>query len=290
MVGFFRKIKTFINIIMNFPQHLDMLKIINVNLIYSELRRLKESKKYADQKCLIRYGHKMYSQNEEDGMIREIFNRIGYDNKVFVEIGVQDGLECNTTSLLFADWKGLWIEGSANHVKQLQERYSSVIDSGRLAIVNSFIDKDNVNAIISSNIKEKEIDLLSIDIDGNDYYIFEAISCISPRVVVIEYNSKFFPPIQYCMKYQETFVWQGDDNFGASLKFLEIKFKEKGYSLVGCDVIGANAFFVRSDVVGKFFLEPFTAENHYESPKYHLSGFPVGHKPCHKTLENNSTF
>jgi hypothetical protein len=92
------------------------------------------------------------------------------------------------------------------------------------------------------------------------------------------------------MKYQENSGWQGDDNFGASLKFLEIKFKEKGYSLVGCDIVGANAFFVRSNLVGKLFLEPFTAENHFEAPKYHLSGFPVGHKPCHKTLENNSTF
>ena len=102
-----------------------------------------------------------------------------------------------------------------------------------------------MNGLISSHLPDGEIDLLSLDIDGNEYHIFESISSVEPRVIVIEYNAKFPPPIIYCMGYNEKHIWDSTDNFGASLKFLEIKLKEKGYDLIGCNLTGSNAFFVR---------------------------------------------
>ena len=111
----------------------------------------------------------------------------------------------------------------------------------------------------------KEIDLLSIDLDGNDFHIFESISVIKTRVVILEYNGKFSPTINYCMSYNANHTWDNNDNYGASLKFLEINLKKIGYVLVACNITGINAFFVREDLTKSFFQEPFTAENHYQS-------------------------
>ena len=88
------------------------------------------------------------------------------------------------------------------------------------------------------------------------------------------------------MTYEESYVWKGDDCFGSSLKFLETKFKEHGYFLVGCNITGSNAFFVRKDLVEHKFFEPFTAENHYEPARYYLSGYISGHISTYKTLVN----
>ena len=141
--------------------------------------------------------------------------------------------------------------------------------------------------MISAKIKTPEIDLLSVDIDGNDYHIINAISCVKPRVIVTEYNARFNPPIAYCMEYDPTHSWQKDDSFGASLSFFEVKLAEKGYCLVGCNLSGVNAFFVREDLVGDLFLKPFTAENHYEPARYYLSGYFAGHPASYRTLAHS---
>ena len=140
------------------------------------------------EKCLELYGFKVYSQNDEDGILEEIFKRIGTTNKIFIEFGVQNGLECNTHYLLHKDWHGLWMEGSKNSVKEILVRFFPVIRTNQLKCLNAFITKDNINDLINSAGIGGEIDLLSIDIDGNDYYVWEAINVVQPRVVVIEYS------------------------------------------------------------------------------------------------------
>jgi hypothetical protein len=254
-------------------------------LIHSSLDRLLQAPRYQDKKCLSQYGYKVYSQNDEDGIIREIFNRIGVTNRIFIEIGVGKGMENNTLALLFDGWKGMWIEGARQAITFIRQNLKNTIKKGNLKLLNAFVDRNNVDELISTAIDYTEIDLLSIDIDGNDFHVFDAITCIRPRVVIIEYNAKFPPPIVYCMSYNENHVWRRDDNFGASLKFLEREFSKKGYCLVGCNLTGANAFFVRNNLVGTHFLEPFTAENHYEPARYYLGEFTSGHKPSLQTLE-----
>ena len=226
------------------------LNKIECILIHNSLEAVQNDKKYQHPNCLIPFGRKAYSQNDEDGITFEIFNRINTTNKVFVEFGIGSGLENNTLSLLFDGWKGLWIEGSKSSVNNIEENLKSTIQAGKLTIKNSFITAENINELISSVVKEKEIDLLSIDIDGNDVHVFKSINCITPRVVIIEYNSKFPPPIKYCKKYDPNHRWRKDDNYGSSLKYLEIEFSKRGYCLVACNITGANAFFVREDLVG----------------------------------------
>lgn len=252
----------------------------------SELRIILQSSRYQDKKRLIFFGYKIYSQDDDDGIIREIFNRIGTTNKIFIEFGIGDGLSNNTLALMFDGWKGAWIEASTKQVKRIKSGFKKTISSGQLSIVEAFISRENINDLISSQIQQKEIDLLSVDIDGNDYHILEQISCVSPRVIVIEYNAKFPPPIRYCMSYKETHVWNGSDNFGASLKFLEEEVGKMGYSLVGCNLTGVNAFFVRNDVLNDKFLAPYTAENHYETAKYYLTHTKSGHFASYETLDN----
>src|SRR5262249_40204502 len=112
------------------------------------------------------------------------------------------------------------------------------------------------------------IDLISIDIDGNDIYILENLEVINPRVIVIEYNAKFPPPMSIAQKYDPGHCHYGTDYFGASLAAITKVAGRKGYSLAGCDLAGVNAFLVRNDLVGDHFCRPFTAENHYHPARY----------------------
>ena len=113
------------------------------------------------------------------------------------------------------------------------------------------------------------IDLLSIDIDGNDYYVWNAIKCVSPRVVVIEYNSKFPANFEWIMEYDAEHIWNGDDEQGASLKALQLLGEKLGYQLVGTSINGINAFFVKKDLAADKFVLPATSENLYNSAKYY---------------------
>lgn len=206
-------------------------------------------------KSLEPYGYKVYSQNDEDGIIHEIFNRIGTTDKRFIEFGVQDGLESNTHLLLFYDWKGLWIEGSPEYCKEINTKFKPVIENGQLTVKNAFITKENINSLFSDADFTGEIDLLSIDIDGNDLYVWEAINVVNPRVVITEYNGKFPPDLEWTQAYNPTHIWDGTDWHGASLKAFEKLGQKKGYRLVGTDLRGCNAFFVRNDLHQIYFMK-----------------------------------
>lgn len=209
------------------------------------------------------HGYKVYSQNDEDGIVHEIFKRIGTTNKIFIEFGVQNGLECNSHCLFHMGWSGLWIEGSPKSCEQVKRLFKSVVNNGRLKVINSFITKDNINNIIKGAGYSGEIDLLSIDIDGNDYHVWEAIDEVTPRAVIIEYNAKFPPDCEWVMPYKSDYVWDGSDKQGASLKSYELLGIKKGYTLVGTNFNGINAFFVRSDLIGDKFPSPAISENLY---------------------------
>jgi len=209
------------------------------------------------------FGYKVYSQNDEDGIINEIFKRIGTTNKTFVEFGVQDGLESNCHFLLFNGWRGLWIDGSDENIHKITEYFSEPVSKKQLTAVNAFITVENINNLINENGFDGEIDLLSIDIDGNDYWIWQAITCIQPRVVVIEYNAKFPPPCEWIMEYEANHIWDGSDKYGASLKSLELLGNKLGYRLVGTNICGVNAFFVKNELSKNLFPEPPTSENLY---------------------------
>jgi hypothetical protein len=243
------------------------------------VRDLLSDPKYEDKRRLERHGLKVYSQTDEDGIIQEIFKRIGAGGQAFVEFGVENGLENNTLKLLLEGWQGLWMEGSARLTAGIEAKFQDVIAAGRLHVRCAFVDRDNVNSLIGEHVSG-EIDLLSIDIDGNDIYVLEAITVVTPRVIVVEYNGKFPPPISVAQQYNPSFRWSGTDYVGSSLAAVTKVAARRGYSLVGCGIAGVNAFFVRNDLVGDHFQPPFTAENHYHPARYFLTqSFPSGHTP-----------
>lgn len=259
-----KKIRNFIAQILTFPKQIKDLLIDN----YLQTN-LFNNPKYILSERLNKYEFQVFSQNGEDGIIEEIFNRIGITNKFFVEFGVEDGLETNTTYLLYNNWHGLWLEGSGKFVKKIRKNFINVIDK-QLSVRETFITAENIEEIFLNKNVPKDLDLLSIDIDGNDYYVWNAIKNYNPRVVIIEYNSSIRPNIEWRMKYNPTHVWDGSMYFNSSLKSLEVLGNEKGYKLVGCTFNGTNAFFVRNDLVKGNFGDNFTAEYHYEPARYFL--------------------
>jgi len=248
-------------------------------------RDLLESARNSDDRRLLKYGYRVYSQADEDGILHEILRRIGDGNKTFVEVGAGSGLENNTLFLLLQGWRGVWIEGSERRVAAARKHLASAIAERRLHVVQQFVNARKIDATLQQ-LAPSQVDLLSIDLDGNDYYILDAIRSIQPRVIVTEYNAKFPPDITWVMEYNESHQWDSTDYFGASLKALETLLTAKGYSLVGCNLLGSNAFFVRHELAkDPPFCSPFTAGNHYEPPRYFLlpvfdSGFPPGFGPC----------
>lgn len=179
---------------------------------------------------------KVYSQNGEDGVLESIFAAVGVTNRFFVEFGCEDATECNTAYLLEQGWHGLLMDGQG------------ISRNPRATVHKEFITAENINALFRKYGVPEAFDLLSIDIDGNDYWVWRAIA-YRPRVVVIEYNSHVPADERKVILYEPDFRWNGSDYFGASLRALQELGEQKGYSLIHCERTGTNAFFIATDAL-----------------------------------------
>ena len=210
------------------------------------------------------YEFKVYSQWGEDGIIDHLVSRVPVNSRSFVEFGVEDYTEANTLFLLkHRNWCGLVIDGSLDHIAAIKRsaefwRYNLRVDA-------SFITRDNINDIITRNGLNGDLGLLSVDIDGNDYWVWEAISCVNPCIVVAEYNSLFGPVAKVSTPYKDDFVRSMADPtnmyYGASIAALDYLAQEKGFSLVAGNSAGNNVFFVRNDLLGS--LKRLTPQEAY---------------------------
>lgn len=231
---------------------------------------------------LVRFGRKCFSQADEDGITIEIVKRLGINNGYFLEFGVGDGTENNTLALLACGWKGAWVGG--------QDLAFDVTSSMRLSFEKCWVTKDNILATLSKCIEKcdrDQIDLISMDLDGNDYHFCKEllINGVRPRVFIVEYNAKFFPPIEFVIDYDQEHVWQDDDYFGASLTSYCSLFHQFGYELVCCNAAtGANAFFVLRDLSNLFNDVPRDIEKLYSAPAYYLPS-KYGHKASISTIK-----
>ncbi|ATE65026.1 hypothetical protein [Rhizorhabdus dicambivorans] len=223
-----------------------------------------------DPRRLEPFGFKVYSQAEEDGIIEEIFRRLGVEKGWFCEIGVQNGLECNSLYLIHKGWNGAWIEGNKNQLEPIQQKFGPIIPS-RLKLCIGMATVESVNELLDRlTPADREIDFLSIDIDGNDIHLLEALRR-RPKVICIEYNAKFPANIVKRQVYDTQRFWRGTDYFGASLKALAEAADRMGYGLVGTNITGSNAFFVRNDLLGQdLFCEDRSVERLYNPPRYYL--------------------
>lgn len=189
---------------------------------------------------LEQYESKRFSQNGEDGVIAEIFKRIGTTNKFCVDLGAYNAVESSNVAALIEDgWEGILIDGSAISANPLIE------------VKNHFITAENVNDLLENYDCPTIFDFLSIDLDGNDYWVWKALT-YRPRVLVIEYNGHFEAATSTTIQYDAKFEFKWTDYFGATLSALEKLGKQNGYRLVYADKSGCNAFFVLNAYSSKF--------------------------------------
>lgn len=195
---------------------------------------------------LLKKGEKYFSQNDEDGILLEICRRMNIGVSNFVEMGVGNGLENNSLILLMHGWQGTWIGG--------EDLAFQVPEDCRLSFTKAWVTRDNCATLVrkalatrlgADGIPSKDLGVLSIDLDGNDLYVLEALLAtgLRPRIVVAEYNGKFPPPVRWSVAYDPELQWTGDDYQGASLQSFADLLGPAGYRLLGCNITGANAFF-----------------------------------------------
>lgn len=213
-----------------------------------ELRQL-ENKEF---KSLQEAEFKVFSQWGEDGIIQYLIKKVPIKNRFFVEFGVENYKEANTRFLVANNnWKGLVIDGDKSNIEAIKN--SRLYWSDTFSAVESFVTKENINDLLEENGASGEIGILSIDIDGNDYWVWEAINVVQPAIVTVEYNHRFGPHKAVTVPYDENFVRSkahySHIYFGASLKALCYLANRKGYAFVGCNSKGVNAFFVRRDIL-----------------------------------------
>lgn len=203
--------------------------------------------------CLQEREFQVYSQWGEDGIIHWLTNNVGVSRPVFVEFGVEDYREANTRFLLQQrNWSGLIIDCDPKNIETIKT--SDLYWRYNVKAVSAFLTRENINQILLENGVSGEIGLLSIDVDGNDYWIWDAITCVSPAIVVCEYNSLFGVRRPITVPYSSSFDRRRAHTsglyYGASLPALHQLALRKDYILVGSNSAGNNAFFVRRDLAG----------------------------------------
>jgi glycosyltransferase involved in cell wall biosynthesis len=197
------------------------------------------------------YELRAFSQNGEDGILAEILRRSGAPARHFVEFGVESGREGNCVYLAdVAGWQGLFMEAGDDMYRRLESKYAA---QGKVSTIRARVNADNVESLFAQAGVPAEPDVVSIDIDGQDYWIWSAIDAYRPRVLVIEYNSSLDPRRCLVQPDRPGHGWEGTAYYGASLGALERLGEDKGYRLVHTDLSAVNAFFVRDDLAGAAF-------------------------------------
>lgn len=220
---------------------------------------------------------RVFSQWGEDGIIQYLLSKIPISNKVFLEFGVEDYRESNTRFLLMNNnWSGLVIDCDRQNVARIKA--SNLYWRNDLTAECEFITRENINLVIEKAGFRGDIGLLSIDIDGNDYWVWEAIDIISPRIVVIEYNNVFGKERAVTIPYRPDFdrarAHYSNIYYGASLAAICKLAGKKEYAFAGSNSTGSNAFFVRADVAQN--IKEMNCSNGYVESKVREARDPNG--------------
>ena len=260
---------------------IDIEDTVEQRLYNLQLQQLYEMRKLNHPNPLVRFGSKVFSQSDEDGITLEICKRVKMEKGTFIEFGVANGMENNTLALLACGWKGEWFGG--------ENLSFDPTHSPRLNFSKEWITRENIFKLTSDAIQRlqnNDLDLISLDLDGNDFYFIEELlkNGVLPKVFVVESNAKFIPPIHFSIEYNPKNHWEGDDYQGASLTTLNELFLKFNYKLVCCNsATGANAFFVKNDFENEFKDVPDNIENIFVPMNYNLYNY-FGHKSSLKTI------
>jgi hypothetical protein len=220
---------------------------------------------------------KVSSQWGEDGIIAHVLHHVTITNPVFVEFGVQDYTESNTRFLLRdKNWSGIVLDGSASNIALI--RADPIYWRYNLKAETAFITRENIDQLLQAQGLGGDIGLLSVDIDGNDYWVFEAISLISARILICEYNALYGPDAAVAVPYEPAFertkAHYSKMYWGCSLAAWTHVANAKGYALVGCNSNGNNAVFVRRDCLGA--LPERTPKQAFRAAKFRESADATG--------------
>lgn len=260
-----RLIKKILKLITSSINHKnDMQQILlNQGKILTELYCNKNTDRLCD------YEWKVFSQWGEDGIIQFLVSEVDIQNKTFIEFGVEDFFESNLRYLLMSsDWQGFVIDGSPENINRLKN--SSFFWRHDLQAIDAFIDTDNINELLRQSNFDRDLGILSIDIDGNDYHVLESIDSFEARIIICEFNPYFGKDraitVPYDPKFNRTAKHHSNLYFGTSIRALQHLLKKKGYSFVGTGLMGGNAYFVRSDLMTdkltKMSLNPMNFNGH----------------------------
>lgn len=259
-----KKIKDINRILRSLPHHLLKLEqSINEQKILSA-KSLINTFDYTLDLPISNYEFKVFSQWGDDGIIQYLINRVDISEKTFIEFGVENYSEANTLFLLLNNnWSGLIMDGSKSNLDQVKN--SQLYWKYDLKIKDAFISRENINNLIRESGFSKDVGILSIDIDGNDYWIWDAISVISPIIVIVEFNSIFGCDKTWTVPYKARFSRNEEHfsnlYFGSSLLSLCDLAEKKGYFFVGCSNSGNNSYFVRKDKIGN--VKPVEPQDGY---------------------------
>jgi len=220
--------------------------LLNQGKILEELYSIKKAENLSE------YEWGVFSQWGEDGIIQFLIREVEIQNKTFIEFGVEDFSESNCRYLLISsDWQGFVIDGSDENIRQLQKSYFYWRHD--LQSMAAFVDKENINELLKKSDFNRDLGILSVDIDGNDYHILKAINVFEPRIVISEFNPYFGTEravsVPYDPKFCRTEKHYSNLYFGASIRAIEFVLNEKGYTLIGTGMTGSNAYFVRNDLI-----------------------------------------
>lgn len=243
----------------------DIQKLLAGNI----LSKINSSKKEAILKNIQLAEFKIFSQWGDDGIIDFLVDYLEINNKTFIEFGVENYRESNTRFLLLQrNWRGLIFDGSEKNIDYVKN--DEIYWKYDLTAQTAFITKDNINHLISANKFDGEIGLLHIDIDGNDYWVWDAINIIDPLIVIVEYNSVFGPNNPWTIPYYEDFnrtkYHYSNLYFGTSLLSLCDLADKKNYVFIGCNSNGNNAYFIKKDKKKDFIS--LNAEDGYVVSKF----------------------
>ena len=220
---------------------------------------------------------KAFSQFGDDGIIQYLIHRLAPLSDSFVEFGVGNYRESNTRFLLLNNnWRGLVMDSSEGFIRSI--RKDEIYWRHTLTANRAFINRDNINDLLREAGFTGEIGLLSIDIDGNDYWVWEKIDIVNPVIVIMEYNSIFGPDLAVTVPYDPQFLRHqahfSGQFWGASLPALTLLGERKGYSLVACNGGGNNAYFVRKNKIG--LLPALSAREAFVDARFRDSRSPSG--------------
>jgi hypothetical protein len=215
---------------------------------------------------------KVTSQWGDDGIIQYLIANVAIESDSFVEFGVESYAEANTRFLLANDnWRGLVMDGSAAYMAALRD--TELYWRHDLTAVEAFITRDNINGLISAAGFGGPLGILSVDIDGNDYWVWEAIDVVDPSIVIVEYNSVFGArravTVPYAPEFRRSEAHSSNLYWGASVRALCLLAERKGYVFVGCNSNGNNAYFVKRGLAGN--LRVLTPERGYVLSRFRES-------------------